>query len=176
MRYVKNTANGRVLAWTKILSQKDGCFESDKNGNVLVENIGVTNDNLIAALDDKASECVALKKQIATLETTIAKYEAEHGPVEDIVKRKVLDAKEMADMAEAKAEVKEAESIEEIAEVVEDEVNEAMKEAVISSITKTKKQIIENLEDRSVDFSVNDSKTKLAEQLDELILAEKGLE
>jgi len=89
-RWLKNTVNNRVLAWTKVLSEKETMVECDTKGNIKLDNVPVGDDKILIALQDKAAECNVLRKENSILKLQLKEHERIYGKLEDQLPEKTV--------------------------------------------------------------------------------------
>ena len=103
MRFLKNIKNGRVFPWTEALAKRDFCVDCDKNGNLMLENVSISDEEMTKALEQKASECNVLRKQVATLIAENNKYHDLYGALDYALPQKNKTADDIVATAEAVA-------------------------------------------------------------------------
>jgi len=81
-RWMKNTANGRIVAWTVAQSKKKGMIECDERGRIIVERAPVDDDNLLSVLDSKVAENEHLKAKLAEAKKDLDEYRRIYGPLD----------------------------------------------------------------------------------------------
>lgn len=112
MRYLLNTNNNRVLAYSKALANKVGVIECNENGEPIVQEDTI-NNGLTDLLRQKSQVQNKMTKELAALRAQLKTYQEEYGPLkgknteeaaETAEAEEAIEAKNLADMTEAELE------------------------------------------------------------------------
>ena len=159
-RFLKNTVNNRILAWTKALSEKDTMIECDKNGNPKLDNVPVEDGKLVISLQNKAKECNDLRKELAVVKTKLNKYISLHGELKDQLPEKPVEQL-----------IKEAESDDDVTPEITVDKEVVTNDVVTDYRTQTNRELTNEIKERGLtmpDKINKDSLVTVLEEADEI--------
>jgi len=154
-RWLKNTKNGRIIAWTVAQSRKPGLHECDARGSLIVEKAPVDDKDVLALLDAKVAEVESLKFKSEKQEKIIKEYQRLHGPLEN----QLPEGKSVEDIMEDDTAISAEEKSEQKEQISK------LSDAQRKYENMTKKELFAELKNRNINTSVNVGKPALIQKL-----------